>query len=141
MKNFAVKFFILCIFIFCLFSLDFLALANDNQNSRWKKLTDYIYIDRKSINIDKGWTYGLFKRMNSEEHNLYDIDGIPIKYELLYIGAYCTDDTLFLENIKLYDKNNKLLMEEPNKHNICARSSAYIDGELFFRTLCNENKD
>ncbi len=130
-KQFFIFFMLLC---FAVIHLQ--AAAEQSTNRDWVKLTKYIYIDKKSITQDGYWTYGWFKRYSSDDHYLYSLAGVPISYELVKFAAYCSDDGLDLKHVKEFDKEGRLILDEPNNYNGFPSYSGFVDGEIYFNALC-----
>ena len=98
-------------------------------NSNYIKLTNEIYykksfLDINTSDIKTGW-FKVF--LNKENQANFEI----VKYK-----AFCNSQTLHLSEIKKYNFNNKLINKEKNNHNISAHYSSYVNGEIYYKTLC-----
>lgn len=109
---------------------------NESEIINWEKLTDNIYINKNSIEKTQYTVSAFFKIYNSEKHKLYDIEGIPVYYELIKYEAYCKENVLCLKHIKEFDKDGNLLSDEQNNYDVCPNSSGYINGEIMHKALC-----
>ena len=111
-------------------------------NKNWLELTEDIYLDKKSININKYSISGWFKIFNSVENPLYAVDGVPLNYELIRYEADCNNPTLCLIHIKQYDKNDNILSDEPNNYDVCYNGAGgWIYGEIAYNALCKFEKN
>ncbi len=110
-------------------------------NKNWLELTEDIYLDKKSITINKYSISGWFKIFNSVENPLYAVDGVPLNYELIKYEVGCNVNALCLLHIKQYDKNGKLLIDEINDYGVCPDYSGVINGEIYYNALCKFEKD
>ena len=108
---------------------------SDNENNL-EKLTDDIYFDENSLTKDKYSIKGWFKIYNSEDRYTVNIDSIPIYYELNQYQAYCQSNVLCLTHLKEFDKDGNLLLDEPNNNGICPSYNGFVNGEIYFNTLC-----
>ncbi len=114
---------------------------NREESSNWEKITDYIYIDKDSIKKEKYSISAWFKMYVRDEYvNKVKVNDIPVYYRLIKYDASCQDSILCLERMKEYDKNNNILSDELNKHNICAGSDGGPNGEIAFEALCKYEK-
>ena len=111
-------------------------------NKNWLELTEDIYLDKKSITINKYSISGWFKIFNSVENPLYAVDGVPLNYELIKYEADCNNPTLCLIHIKQYDKNDNILSDEPNNYDVCYNGAGgWINGEIAYNALCKFEKN
>ncbi len=118
------------------------ALKRNNilKSDNWEKVTDDIYIDKRSIKKSKYSTSAWFLIFNSEKLNLSPVEGIPVFYDLIKYDAGCNSDFLCLDHIKIFDENGNILLDEFDTYNICSDSSGWIEGETAFKTLCTYRK-
>lgn len=98
-------------------------------NSNYIKLTNEIYykkfiLDINTSDIKTGW----FKVFSNEENQ---VDFKMVKYK-----AFCNSQTLHLSEVKTYNSNNKLINKEKNTHNVSAHYLSYVNGEIYYKTLC-----
>ena len=111
----------------------------NNEDKQWTKINDYMYIDKSSITETANGVVAWFKFYNTPENKIYgEYDNIPVYYETIKYDIGCNSNTIFLEQIKQYDKNNNLLYSEINTHNVGASCEAYVNGEIICKTLCNK---
>ncbi|MBQ3642789.1 hypothetical protein II906_12830 [bacterium] len=105
------------------------------MSGNWEKLTDNIYIEKDSIKKYKYTISGWFKMYSSEDTALY-YDNTEY-YSLIQYEADCVSPALCLLHIKEFDKNDILLLDEPNEHNVCYNGpGGWIHGEVAYKALC-----
>ncbi|MCD7879289.1 MAG: hypothetical protein LUG16_05075 [Candidatus Gastranaerophilales bacterium] len=133
-------FYILCILVL-LGSVVPVSLAASKKNlpPKWVQLSDDIYVDVNSItkgkhNIVSAW----FLIFASEDNNLYEVDDIPVYYEIIKRDAYCNEDIVDIVHVKSFDKNGRILQDEPDNYNVFASYYETKNGEIYFNALCSK---
>ncbi len=110
-------------------------------DEKWLELTEDIYLEKDSITKSKYSISGWFKVFNSIENPIYDVDGVPVNYELIKYDVGCNVNALCLLHIKQYDKNDKILTDEINNYGVCPDYSGFVNGEIYYNALCKYEKD
>ena len=110
-------------------------------DKKWIELTEDIYLEKDSITKSKYSISGWFRVFNSIENPIYDVDGVPVNYELIKYDVGCNVNALCLLHIKQYDKNGKILTDEINDYGVCPDFSGVVNGEIYYNALCKYEKD
>ena len=111
-------------------------------DKNWLELSEDIYLDKKSITINKYSISGWFKMYNTENTFNDNINGVPVFYQLIKYEADCNNPTLCLIHIKQYDKNDNILSDEPNNYDVCYNGAGgWINGEIAYNALCKFEKN
>jgi len=112
------------------------ANAQESMSENWVRLTKDIYIDKNSIKKEKYSVSAWFKEYASADNDLLGIYSFPAYYELSKYEIYCQDNALDIKHIKVFDKNNKLLLDEPDNYDIYSTYQGVINGEVYYNALC-----
>ena len=113
------------IFLIFLFFNFIFAISFGEEN--WTKLKRNVFIDYATILNDGNARVGWFKVVEPQQQ----------VYKLEKYKAYCTQDVIEIQQIKIFDKNNTLLEEEINKNNIGCNYNGIVNGKIYYNTLCN----
>jgi len=111
------------------------------ENTKWVKLNNYIYIFKTFIKKDKDSGSAWFKTYDSIEHDLWTIDEVEVSYTIDKFEAYCDIEGLYLAHYKAYDKNNRILYDEPNNHSVFSSYNGIVDGEIYYWALCKKDRE
>ena len=118
-------------------------VKNRVEASNWKKITDYIYMDKDSIEKEK-YSISAWFKMYIEDEYAYEVNNIPVYYKLMKYAAFCQDSLLCIDDKKVYeyDENNNLLSDEEGYYGFwCVGPDGLPNGELAFEALCKYEKD
>ena len=134
------SFFIIVIVCTLLYSYNTQAFAKAEKTDNWKKLSNNIAINTKSINRTKDAVSAWFKRYNTKNNPIYNDNEIYIDYELVKYEAYCKTKILHLLHTKYYSKDGQLLFDEQDTSSVSAKFSAYNNGKIYYNALCKNKK-
>ena len=133
------------IFVFILFvsvlAFNVRVLAKQDTNRAWKQLSDSIYIDENSIVKTKHDISAEFKILSSENNKLYSNNNGFAYYQIIKYEADCTSETLYLVNVKSFDKFGKILSNEFNSSVVYPLYSGVFNGEIYYGELCKYKTD
>ena len=109
-----------------------------NQNGKWVKVSDNVYLDTSSISKTKYLVSGWFKIYDTPEDDLSTIDGVDVYYVINKYEVSCAkgDDAIFVDHFKYFDKNNNILSDVEDSHGIGCSCRGLINGELICKELC-----
>ena len=120
------KIILISLFLIFVFSI-FLVL----KKLDYKKISNNIYIDKSSIKLEDTNTVSAWFKV-------YPDDNKNINYERLLYIAYCPIEVLYLKEYEVYDFTNKLVEKNVNKSSVSANYLAFVDGEIYYNTLCKK---
>ena len=94
----------------------------------WTKLKKNIYINYNSIEFNENSKIGWFKIIEPQQQ-LYRLE----KYK-----AYCTQNVIEVQQIKIFNYNNLLIEEEVNNNNIGCNYKSIVNGKIYYNALCDK---
>ena len=94
----------------------------------WTKLKKNIYINYNSIEFNENSKIGWFKIIEPQQQ-LYRLE----KYK-----AYCTQNVIEVQQVKIFNNNNLLIEEEVNNNNIGCNYKSIVNGKIYYNTLCGK---
>ncbi|MBQ9246770.1 hypothetical protein IJ182_10940 [bacterium] len=118
-------------------------VKNRVEASNWKKITDYMYIDKDSIEKTK-YSISAWFKMYDEDNRIDAIYGVPAYYKLIKYAAFCQDYSLCIDDKKVYvyDENNNLISDEEGYYGYwCVGPDGWPNGEIAYEALCKYEKD
>ena len=109
-----------------------------NQNGKWVKVSDNVYLDTSSISKTKYLISGWFKIYDTPEDDLSTIDGVDVYYVINKYVVSCAkgDDGIFVDHFKYFDKNNNILSNKEYTSRIGCNCRGLVNGELICKELC-----
>ena len=122
-----------------------------NENGKWVKVSDNIYLDTSSISKTKYLVSGWFKiydtpeddlstidGVDTPEDDLSTIDGVDVYYVINKYVVSCDegDDAIFVDHFKYFDKNNNILSDKEYTSRIGCNCRGLVNGELICKELC-----
>lgn len=116
---------ILVIFSF----LNLIALSSLGEEI-WTKIGDNIYVNYKTIKKQYGAKIGWFKLIQPQKST----------YKLEKYKVYCKSGIIEVKHTKIYDSNNNILQENVNNKNIGCDYQGIVNGELYYKTLCERKR-
>lgn len=111
-----------------------------NKNSNWEKVANNIYLDIKSLTIKNEINSARFKIYASKKNNLFNVDKKKVRYEIVFLEAYCKNGVLEIKQVKTYDKNHNLLKDEINTYGIGCDYKGLVNGEIYYNSLCKSKR-
>ena len=111
---------------------------NENENGKWVKVSDNIYLDTSSISKTKYLISGWFKIYDTPENDLYTVNGVDVYYTIDKYEVSCAkgDDAIFVDHFKYFDINNNILLDEEDSNGIGCSCRGLVNGELICKELC-----
>ncbi len=111
---------------------------NSDDDKKLEKLTDDIFFDKNSLTKDKHSINGWFKVYSSADTDTTTsyVNAVPVYSELNKFSTTCESDVLCRIYIKEFDKDGNILIDEFDGYNHCGNYSTFINGEIYFNTLC-----
>ena len=107
-----------------------------NQNGKWVKVSDNVYLDTSSISKTKYLVSGWFKIYDTPEDDLSTIDGVDVYYAINKYEVDCNSYYIGIRHLKTFNSNNNILEDEENNHNVYCKCRALVNGELICKELC-----
>ena len=109
-----------------------------NENGKWVKVSNNIYLDTSSISKTKYLVSGWFKIYDTPENDLYTVNGVDVYYVINKYVVSCTkgDDAIFVDHFKYFDKNNNILSDKEYTSRIGCNCRGLVNGELICKELC-----
>ena len=109
-----------------------------NQNGKWVKVSDNVYLDTSSISKTKYLISGWFKIYDTPENDLYTVNGVDVYYAINKYEVSCDegDDAIFIDHFKYFDINNNILLDEKDSNGIGCNCRGLVNGELICKELC-----
>ena len=109
-----------------------------NENTKWVKVSDNVYLDTSSISKTKYLVSGWFKIYDTPEDDLSTIDGVDVYYMINKYEVSCAkgDDAIFVDHFKYFDKNNNILSDKEYTSRIGCNCRGLVNGELICKELC-----
>ncbi len=120
-KGYDMKKFLVIIFFI------FLVSQHSYAQDIWKKLNSQVYINLHSKFTQEDAKIAWFKIISNKKLNG--------DYKTIKIKCYCNEKVLHVLEVKKY-KNNQLIEDEINTHNVGCDYSGLVNGKTYYKALC-----
>lgn len=117
--------------IFCCIYLKYYVLHYKNESTPWTYVNKEIYINTNTIQKENIYWCGWFRKYKQKQND----------YEEIKYCASCDDNKILdIAHFKKFE-NNILIKDEINKYQVTGNFEAYVDGKLYYNSICNGKKN